>query len=252
MLATKAPHPNCAYKWMRLHLDTEDPGRAGRLLRRDAGERARLRPHEQDREGARARHCTPTSRTSYFKTIKFWKTPLAHVRQRQERLRALRGVADTPGRRSPARRRLVTLVAAPEGRSTGGGPYLGGAVAPALAAGHAHALAAARVVPRDLPRLVGRDARHRVLERQPLHQQPPARLDLGQLPAAHSMLRSRRSSRARFIMAVLVTVADIIIAAALRLLHGPRRSAAGAQRALRRRCSCPCGRATWHASTPGS
>ena len=36
---------------------------------------------------------------SYFKTIKFWKTPLAHVRQRQERLRAVPGLGDAPGRR---------------------------------------------------------------------------------------------------------------------------------------------------------
>ena len=33
MLATKAPHPNCAYKWMQWVDDAQGPGAAGDLLR---------------------------------------------------------------------------------------------------------------------------------------------------------------------------------------------------------------------------
>ena len=33
MLATKAPHPNCAYIWMQWATDAQGAGAAGRLLR---------------------------------------------------------------------------------------------------------------------------------------------------------------------------------------------------------------------------
>ena len=47
MLAAKAPHPNCAYKWMQYISTPAGPGAAGRHLRRDAGQQARLPVHGQ-------------------------------------------------------------------------------------------------------------------------------------------------------------------------------------------------------------
>ena len=55
-------------------------------------------------EGLVRRTTTRTSRTRTSSTIKFWKTPLAPVRQRQERLRAVPAVGSKPGPRSPADR----------------------------------------------------------------------------------------------------------------------------------------------------
>ena len=57
-------------------------------------------------------------------------------------------------------------------------------MAPSVAPGHAHALAPARLVPRDLSRLFGGDAHHGFLERQPLHEQSPAPAHARQLPGA--------------------------------------------------------------------
>ena len=75
MLSAKAKHPNCAYKWL-VHLDAEGAGPAGDLLRRDAGQLEGVRDHGQALEGlVRA---VPRERAwSYFKSIKFWKTPVA-------------------------------------------------------------------------------------------------------------------------------------------------------------------------------
>ena len=60
-----------------LHHDAAGAGRAGRLLRRDAGQLAGLPDHGQAPEGLVRAPTTRTRPTSYFQSIKFWKTPLA-------------------------------------------------------------------------------------------------------------------------------------------------------------------------------
>ena len=78
MLAAKAPRPQLRLQVDGVHDDAEDPGRGRRVLRRDAGEHAGLRDHGHDREGlVRGYHANEPE--AYFKTIKFWKTPLGRV-----------------------------------------------------------------------------------------------------------------------------------------------------------------------------
>ena len=88
LLATKAPHPNCAYKWMAYISHAEGAGRAGRLLRRDAGQHAGLPDHGQAARRAPARRTTPTSRDAYFNIDQVLEDAARALRQRQERLRA--------------------------------------------------------------------------------------------------------------------------------------------------------------------
>ena len=77
MLATKAPHPNCAYLWMKCVIDAAGAGAAGdRTSARRRSTRRRARSWTRSRP-ARARSTTLNAPAAYFDTIKFWKTPIA-------------------------------------------------------------------------------------------------------------------------------------------------------------------------------
>ncbi len=77
MLATKAPHPNCAYKWVQWVSTAqvqaeqaisfgETPVNSKACAQMDALQSGSCHQYHADETGA-----------SYFNTIKFWKTPLA-------------------------------------------------------------------------------------------------------------------------------------------------------------------------------
>ena len=51
LLATNAPHPNCAYKWMQWVTTPKVQAEEAHLLRRDAGQHPGLRDHGQAAEG---------------------------------------------------------------------------------------------------------------------------------------------------------------------------------------------------------
>ena len=77
MLAKKAPHPNCAYLWMKYVTHAAGAGQAGARLRRDARQPAGVPVHEQD-PGRLVREVPPERAERYYDTIKFWKTPTSH------------------------------------------------------------------------------------------------------------------------------------------------------------------------------
>ncbi len=76
MLATNAPHPNCAYKWMQWvttpKVQAEEADYFG-----ETPANTQACPIMDKIRRVPARRTTPTRREAYFKTIKFWKTPLA-------------------------------------------------------------------------------------------------------------------------------------------------------------------------------
>ena len=77
LLAAKAPHPNCAYKWMAYISTPKVQAEQAVSYGETPGQLAGLPAHGQDLPRARAPRCTPTSRTPTSRPIKFWKTPLA-------------------------------------------------------------------------------------------------------------------------------------------------------------------------------
>jgi putative spermidine/putrescine transport system substrate-binding protein len=76
MLATKAPHPNCAYKWMQWvttpKVQAEEALYFGET---PANTDACTYMNKIQKGGCVAYHANAPA--AYFKTIKFWKTPLA-------------------------------------------------------------------------------------------------------------------------------------------------------------------------------
>ena len=93
MLATKAPDPNCAYKWMAYMSTRADPGGGCRLLRGDAREHAGLHDHGHDREGLVRRLSRQRTRV-LLQHDQVLEDAARHVRQRQERLRSIPGLGD--------------------------------------------------------------------------------------------------------------------------------------------------------------
>jgi putative spermidine/putrescine transport system substrate-binding protein len=76
MLATKAPHPNCAYKWMQWV--TTPKVQAEQAIYFGETPANKLACAEMDKQSSgscAAYHANAPQ--SYFNTIKFWKTPLA-------------------------------------------------------------------------------------------------------------------------------------------------------------------------------
>ena len=78
MLSAKAKHPNCAYAWLRVHLDAR---RCRRSRRSTFGEtpvnKLACAYMNKLQQGLVRRSTTRTRRESYYASIKFWKTPVA-------------------------------------------------------------------------------------------------------------------------------------------------------------------------------
>ena len=77
MLSAKSKNTELRVQVVPLHLEPEGAGAAGRDLRRDARQLEGLPVHEQDLEGLVQDATTRTSRSSYYKSLNFWKTPVA-------------------------------------------------------------------------------------------------------------------------------------------------------------------------------
>jgi putative spermidine/putrescine transport system substrate-binding protein len=76
MLATNAPHPNCAYKWMQwVTTPKVQAQQAIYFGETPANAQACAQMNKQSRGSCAAYHANAPA--SYYKTIKFWKTPLA-------------------------------------------------------------------------------------------------------------------------------------------------------------------------------
>ena len=76
MLATRAPHPNCAYKWMQWVTTPKVQAQEAVYFGETPANRLACTIMNKLQKGA----CTSyhaNAPESYFKTIKFWKTPLA-------------------------------------------------------------------------------------------------------------------------------------------------------------------------------
>ena len=92
MLATNAPDPNCAYDWMAYmstpKIQAEDAISYGET---PANTLACPIMNQLQKGGCAAYHANAP--LSYFKTIKFWKTPLPTCDNGQNELRGLHPVA---------------------------------------------------------------------------------------------------------------------------------------------------------------
>ncbi len=76
MLATKAPHPNCAYKWMQWITTPRVQAQQAVYFGETPANKLACPIMDQLQKGACAAYHANASE-SYYNTIKFWKTPLA-------------------------------------------------------------------------------------------------------------------------------------------------------------------------------
>jgi putative spermidine/putrescine transport system substrate-binding protein len=76
MLATKAPHPNCAYKWMQWVTTPKVQAQEAVYFGETPANKLACPVMDKLQKGACAAYHADAPE-SYFKTIKFWKTPLA-------------------------------------------------------------------------------------------------------------------------------------------------------------------------------
>jgi putative spermidine/putrescine transport system substrate-binding protein len=76
MLATKAPHPNCAYKWMQWATTPKVQAEQAVYFGETPANQLACPIMDQLQQGACAAYHA-NAPEAYFQTIKFWKTPLA-------------------------------------------------------------------------------------------------------------------------------------------------------------------------------
>ena len=76
MLATKAPDPNCAYKWMQWATTPKVQAEEAVYFGETPANKLACPIMDKLQKGACAAYHADAPE-SYFKTIKFWKTPLA-------------------------------------------------------------------------------------------------------------------------------------------------------------------------------
>ncbi len=76
MLATKAPHPNCAYKWMQWATTPKVQAQQAIFFGETPANKLACPIMDQLQKGSCAAYHANASE-AYFQTIKFWKTPLA-------------------------------------------------------------------------------------------------------------------------------------------------------------------------------
>src|SRR5215475_12567292 len=76
MLATKAPHPNCAYKWMQWATTPKVQAQQAVYFGETPANKLACPIMDKLQKGACAAYHADAPE-SYFKTIRFWKTPLA-------------------------------------------------------------------------------------------------------------------------------------------------------------------------------
>lgn len=76
MLATKAPHPNCAYRWMQWVTTPKVQAQQAIYFGETPANKLACSVMDSIQKGSCAAYHA-NSPESYFKTIKFWKTPLA-------------------------------------------------------------------------------------------------------------------------------------------------------------------------------
>lgn len=83
LLATKAPHPNCAYKWMQ-YISTPTPQAQQALSfgETPANSKACAVMNTLEKGGCARLHADKPD--SYFESLKFWKTPLAQCGNGQD------------------------------------------------------------------------------------------------------------------------------------------------------------------------
>ena len=93
MLSANAKHPNCAYMWMKWVSTPKVQAQQAIYFGETPVEHEGVPDHEQAVARAPQRSTTAAPRAAYFNSIKFWKTPIAELRQRQERLHGLHAVA---------------------------------------------------------------------------------------------------------------------------------------------------------------
>ena len=76
LLATKAPHPNCAYLWMK-YISEAKPQAQQALSFGETPANALACPIMDQLEKGGCARLHADKPDSYFESIKFWKTPLA-------------------------------------------------------------------------------------------------------------------------------------------------------------------------------
>jgi putative spermidine/putrescine transport system substrate-binding protein len=76
MLATKAPHPNCAYKWMQWATSPKVQAQQAVFFGETPANKLACPIMDQISKGSCAAYHA-NAPEAYFQTLKFWKTPLA-------------------------------------------------------------------------------------------------------------------------------------------------------------------------------
>jgi putative spermidine/putrescine transport system substrate-binding protein len=76
MLATKAPHPNCAYKWMQWVTTPKVQAQQALFFGETPANKLACPVMDQIQKGSCAAYHA-NAPEAYFQTLKFWKTPLA-------------------------------------------------------------------------------------------------------------------------------------------------------------------------------
>ena len=178
MLAAKAPHPNCAYDWLRYISEPKVQAEQAVNYGETPDNKLACPFMNKLQKGSCALYHANAPQ-SYFNTISLWKTPVATCDNGQQDCVPYSGVAaglDHPGHAVAV---AAGQAAAPAktGRGRAVAARLLGAVAPPVGAGHIAAHPGAGLVRADLPRGAGRAADHGVLADQRVHHQHRARLE---------------------------------------------------------------------------
>ena len=93
MLAKKAPHPNCAYMWMK-YVSTPQVQAQQALVFGETPVNPKACPFMDKIQAGSCAKYHLNEPLSYYDTIKFWKTPIARLRRRQQRLHGLQRLAE--------------------------------------------------------------------------------------------------------------------------------------------------------------
>ena len=102
MLSAKAQHPNCAYMWMKWVSTPKVQAQQAISFGETPANTKACPIMDQLQKGSCAQYHA-NAPASYFNSIKFWKTPIARLRQRQDRTAPTTRRGSRSGRRSRAR-----------------------------------------------------------------------------------------------------------------------------------------------------
>ena len=91
MLSTKAKHPNCAYQWMQYITQPKPQAQQAIYFGETPVNKKACKAMDLIDKGSCARY-SANKPEAYYRSIKFWKTPVDRLRQRAEELHGPAGL----------------------------------------------------------------------------------------------------------------------------------------------------------------